>query len=94
LRARRNKYGATKTTIDGITFDSKKEAQRYCELRLLQKAGEITHLELQPAFRLAIDGRPVLIKSHGYPILGWRKARSRGRQGISHRRVQAQARNC
>ncbi len=67
MRARRNKYGATKTTIDGITFDSKKEAQRYCELRLLQKAGEITHLELQPAFRLAIDGRPVLIKSHGYP---------------------------
>ncbi|MEQ8450637.1 MAG: DUF1064 domain-containing protein [Nitratireductor sp.] len=67
MRARRNKYGATKTTVDGITFASKREANRYCELRLLQKAGEITHLELQPAFKLAIDGRPVLIRSRGFP---------------------------
>lgn len=64
---KRNKYGATKTTIDGVTFASKKEANRYCELRLLQRAGEISNLELQPAFKLAIDGRPVLIRSRGYP---------------------------
>ena len=35
----RSKYKAVKTTIDGITFDSKKEAKRYTELRLLEKAG-------------------------------------------------------
>lgn len=48
----RSKYNNKKTTIDGITFDSKREAQRYCELKLLQRAGEISHLELQPSFIL------------------------------------------
>ncbi len=50
--ARRNKYGNTKTTVDGITFASKAEANRYCELKLLVRAGEITDLELQPRFNL------------------------------------------
>ena len=62
-----NKYGAKKTTVDGIVFDSKREAKRYAELRALEKAGEISHLELQPVFRLEIDGRPILIRSEGYP---------------------------
>ena len=47
-----NKYHNKKTIIDNITFDSKREAQRYCELKLLQRAGEISHLELQPEFVL------------------------------------------
>lgn len=47
-----NKYNAKKTTIDGITFDSKKEANHYCELKLLEKAKEISHLQLQPRFEL------------------------------------------
>lgn len=46
------KYHNKKVTYDGITFDSKKEARRYCELRLLQKAGDITDLELQKEFVL------------------------------------------
>lgn len=46
------KYKAVKTTIDGITFDSKKEAERYVELKAMEKAGEITNLELQPKFKL------------------------------------------
>jgi hypothetical protein len=45
-----NKYHNVKTTIDGITFDSKKEAVRFCELRLLERAGEISGLQLQPKF--------------------------------------------
>lgn len=49
---RRNKYNAKKIKIDGHTFDSKKEAQRYCELKLFLKAGEIRNLELQPRFLL------------------------------------------
>ena len=47
-----NKYRAKRTTLDGITFASKREAERYAELRLLEKAGEITGLELQPRFPL------------------------------------------
>lgn len=50
--ARRNKYNAKKIKIDGHTFDSKREAQRYCELKLFLKAGEIRDLVLQPRFLL------------------------------------------
>lgn len=52
---RHSKYNARKITIDGITFDSLKEAARYKELKLLERAGEITDLELQPKFIL-LDG--------------------------------------
>ena len=52
---RYSKYNARKITIDGITFDSLKEAARYKELKLLERAGEITDLELQPKFVL-LDG--------------------------------------
>lgn len=37
--ARRNKYNAKKITIDGHNFPSKREAERYCELKLFLKAG-------------------------------------------------------
>lgn len=67
MRAPRNKYGAQKTVIDGITFDSKAEANRYATLKLLERAGEISHLEVKPTFEFVIDGRPVLIRSEGYP---------------------------
>jgi len=50
-----SKYRNRKTTIDGITFDSKAEARRYAELKLLERAGEIKDLELQPKYRL-LDG--------------------------------------
>ena len=52
----RSKYKAVKTTIDGITFDSKREAKRYSELKVLEKAGMITHLELQPKYDIIING--------------------------------------
>ena len=41
-------------TVNGIVFDSKKEAVRYGELLLLQRAGEITSLEPQVEFKVAI----------------------------------------
>lgn len=47
-----NKYRNKKIVIDGIEFDSKKEMNRYRELKLLEKAGLIRELELQPAFLL------------------------------------------
>lgn len=48
----KSKYGSRKITRDGITFDSLKEYRRYCELRLLEKAGAITDLKLQIPFEL------------------------------------------
>ena len=50
--AKTNKYNAKKVSIDGIEFDSKKEARRYQELLLLQKAGEIYMLERQKVYEL------------------------------------------
>jgi len=47
-----SKYNARRTTIDNITFDSKREAERYCELKILLWAGLISELELQPTFVL------------------------------------------
>jgi len=51
-----NKYKAIKTVVEGITFDSKKEARRYLQLKLLVRAGAITDLELQPKFDLMVNG--------------------------------------
>ena len=47
------KYNAKKTTIDGITFSSKLESERYLQLKLLQQAGEIEGLSLQDEFQIA-----------------------------------------
>ena len=47
-----SKYHAKKTVLDGITFDSRKEARRYSELKLLEKAGRIKDLRLQVPFEL------------------------------------------
>jgi len=57
------KYRAKPTEVDGHLFASKKEAKRYCELKLLQKAGEISHLEIQPKFKLLVNGRPLKYES-------------------------------
>ena len=47
------KYRNTKTVVDGMTFDSKREATRYQELKLLQRAGKIAGLTCQVPFKLA-----------------------------------------
>ena len=47
-----NKYGARKTEVDGIVFDSKHEAERYAELKMMQKYGIISDLQLQVPFEL------------------------------------------
>lgn len=47
-----NKYHAKKTELNGIIFDSKKEACRYAELLVLEKSGAITSLELQKKFEI------------------------------------------
>jgi hypothetical protein len=52
MSKRPHKYGAVPTEIDGIRFASKKEARRYAELKLLEKAKQIRCLRLQPRYSL------------------------------------------
>lgn len=58
-----NKYGNKKITTEDGDFDSKKEYRRWCELKLLQRAGEITNLRRQVSFVLIpvqkVDGKVV-----------------------------------
>ena len=67
-----SKYRAEKTEIDGIVFDSKKEAKRYSELKILEKAGEIKDLKRQVKY--------VLIPAQYEPdIIGKRGGRKKGK---------------
>lgn len=52
-----SKFRAKPTIVDGRRFDSKGEAARFCELQNLERAGIITNLELQPEFKIAINGK-------------------------------------
>lgn len=56
---KRPKYRNRRTVVDGISFASAKEARRYGELKLLERAGEIENLTLQPRFRLEVNGKHV-----------------------------------
>lgn len=50
---RKSKYRSNKVSIDGHTFDSQKEADYYCELKIKLQAKEINGFCLQPTFILA-----------------------------------------
>lgn len=56
-----SKYGNTRVTLNGETFDSRREMERYCHLLILQRAGQIQQLERQVPFILSpavvINGR-------------------------------------
>ena len=47
-----SKYKAKKTFVDGIAFDSRKEASRYKTLKMLERTGQIKELKLQVPFEL------------------------------------------
>ena len=79
MRARitgRSKYRAIPTKVDGVRFASKAEASRYVELKLMEKAGKILGLELQPRFPLRVvlstgTIRGALKATAGeYPVIG------------------------
>jgi ribosomal protein S17 len=59
LLMKRNKYGAIKTTLDGMVFDSKAEAERWAALRQRFLAKEITHLARQVSFQLTAHGKVI-----------------------------------
>lgn len=52
---KRPKYGNKKTIVDGIQFDSQREAQRYGALRLMVKAGLISNLRLQVPYQITVN---------------------------------------
>lgn len=56
LRPSSNKYRNVPTEVDGIIFQSKKESERYGQLKLLSRAGKISNLDLQVKFPLRIEG--------------------------------------
>lgn len=62
LAPRKNKFGARKTVVDGITFDSQAEANYYAALKVRERAGEIFTVEFQPRYALVING--ILVASY------------------------------
>lgn len=50
------KYRNVPTVVDGIRFDSKREAARWSELKLLEKAGKIEDLQRQARYELRVNG--------------------------------------
>ncbi len=56
-----NKYKAKPVTLDGHRFGSQAEAARYRELKLLERAGEISELEVHPHYDLRVDGKPICV---------------------------------
>ena len=57
---RKNKYGAKKTIVDGITFDSKRESNRWGELKMLERGGVISELTRQVTLYLNGMHGPIL----------------------------------
>lgn len=64
MRANRSKYHAKPEWRDGLRFASKREAARYGELKLLERAGAIQDLTVQPAYPLSV----VKLYRNGWPI--------------------------
>lgn len=56
---KRSKYGAKRTVVDGITFDSQAEATRYGVLKIVQASGLITDLRLQVPYQITVNGKKV-----------------------------------
>src|SRR5262249_11550628 len=52
-----SKYHNRKTVYQGVRFDSQKEEKRYRDLLLLERAGHIRNLELQPRYDFIINGK-------------------------------------
>jgi hypothetical protein len=65
-----NKYQAHAVRVDGILFDSQREAARYGELKLLAQAGRISSIEIHPGFPLIVkelyrEGGPEILHTVG-----------------------------
>ena len=59
IQTRNGKYNAHKVELDGYRFDSRAEARRYQDLKLMEKAGEIAGLEFQPKYPGLVNGKHI-----------------------------------
>ena len=69
-RVPRHKYGARRVEVDGIKFDSRREAARYGELKMLLAADLIRELEIHPGYALVVaelyrEGPPFVFTTVG-----------------------------
>ena len=78
-RKNNTKLNNQKTVIDGIEFDSKKEGNRYCELKLLQRAGQISNLEYQKRYEL-IPAQYETVATGEYYKVGDKKGQHKTKQ--------------
>ena len=101
------KYHNKKTFIDGIKFDSKLEAERYAQLKMMECAGVIRDLELQPEYELIpsfrkndktwrrtvykADFRYILCEDDSYIIQSTQSASLRVKTSISFKEKQKSA---
>lgn len=66
--AGKNKFGAQRAEVEGVSFDSKKEARRWGELSMLQRAGEIRNLKRQ--VKIELQGRDGPLRTRtGRPMI-------------------------
>ena len=63
IQKHRNKYAAKRTELDGIPFDSKREALRWAQLCLLERAGVIADLRRQVVLELEGRDGPLLTRT-------------------------------
>lgn len=72
-----NKYKAKKTVVDGITFDSKKEAEYYQQIKMHERSGNLKDVELQPRFDIIVNGKKIAYYKADFRFydLGERKER-------------------
>lgn len=78
-RKNNTKLNNATVTIDGIEFQSTKEGNRYCELKLLQRAGKISNLELQKKYEL-IPAQYETVETGEYYKVGAKKGQPKTKQ--------------
>lgn len=67
----RSKYNNRRVTLDGYTFDSQAEAQRYQELCLMRTAGDIADLAVHPRYPLVVNGETVATYVADFAYTTW-----------------------
>ena len=78
-RKHKTKLNNQSIVIDGIEFASKREGNRYCELKLLQRAGEISNLEWQKKYEL-IPAQYETVETGEYYKVGAKKGQPKTKQ--------------
>lgn len=76
-KPKRSKYGAKRTLLDGICFDSEAEASYYAALKIRERAGEVCDIEMQRPYCLTVNG--ILVATYRADFVFWDVALRRRR---------------